>query len=100
MDAIIICRSAREPLRFGSETGYRCETCGELLQVTEPGRKQIAAGGIPLCNRCGLALAEESERRNNIAGTLLNPAAEDQMRKGRGAPALRDLIERQRSKTS
>ena len=100
MEAIIICRSAREPLRFGSEKGYSCTVCEEPLQVTETGRRQIAAGGTPFCNPCGLRLAEDCERRDRIAGVLMSSAAEDQMQRGRGMHDLRALIERQRRKNS
>jgi len=59
--------------------GYKCRVCGEELQVSPPGVAQIAAGGWPLCNACGFAMAAEAREQGNLAFTTMNPEAERQL---------------------
>lgn len=92
---LVVCRSAREPLQFGSELGYSCKGCSAPLQVGAVGRKAIADGGTPLCNSCGLTLAKAVDPKE--IEFFVSQAAEEQLREGRASSnPLRDFIERLR----
>jgi hypothetical protein len=73
MQAIVVCRSAREYLKPNHVYGHNCTICNSALQVSPEGVVQIAGGGIPLCNPCGFKLADEM--RHRVAGVFPNPAA-------------------------
>jgi hypothetical protein len=56
------CRSASEPLTPGNKLGYQCSVCDEPLQVTAKVAPLLDAGEWePVCNRCGMALAQLAE---------------------------------------
>jgi hypothetical protein len=45
VNAVVICRSAAEPLTSREYTlGYNCNSCGKALQVSPSGIAQIARG--------------------------------------------------------
>lgn len=68
MIAGVICRRGSDPLKPGYQRGFRCK-CGEELQVSPDGVRQIRAGAEPLCTRCGLEKAESDSN----ALTFENP---------------------------
>jgi hypothetical protein len=72
---VVVCRKASDSLLPGAQKGYRCRRCDLEVQVTVDGRAWIAAGGIALCNDCGLGLIAERERRGNTTVLSASPTA-------------------------
>jgi hypothetical protein len=99
MTFLVMCRSAAEPLAQGFIRHYHCKVCGKELQVSPRGRQQIIAGGISICNTCGISLVEARAReaRAGRAGPtdiMLGPFAESQIQRAAdaGDPDARDLL--------
>jgi hypothetical protein len=78
---IISCRRADDggAVRLDAVRGYWCRVCGIELQVTPPGVAQIAEGGTPVCNCCGITLARKTAKLGVLAGVEINPAAAEQI---------------------
>jgi DNA-directed RNA polymerase subunit RPC12/RpoP len=76
---IIVCRRASDYLKPGSVTGYRCAICEKELQASPEGARQIADGGIAVCNPCGFKLGEELSRKGNMMAVMVSPAAMQQV---------------------
>lgn len=54
-EIVIVCKSAREPLKTGAKTGFRCDTCPEPLQITAGTEAVLrSCQARLLCNDCGL----------------------------------------------
>lgn len=78
--AVVMCRSAAEPLTSSAYVlGYNCKACGKPLQVSPQGVVQIARGGKPLCNPCGMEFARLVMQRGESQNMTLvmNPGAVD-----------------------
>jgi hypothetical protein len=79
--AVIVCRSATEPLRAGSHLGYNCAACKKGVQMTPTGEQQLLEmpNVIVLCNPCGFALMAMTKRDGKLGGVTINPAAKKQI---------------------
>jgi hypothetical protein len=86
---IIMCRSAADSLLPQHERGYICRLCGTKLQVSPEGRAQIAAGGTPVCNKCGLAFVKEGAPE----AIVFNPAVKTAMGLPSFSPSARSLLQ-------
>ncbi len=68
LHVVVVCRSATDPLNpkvAGSKRGYQCKNCGAEVEASIDGQAQIARGGIPLCNPCGLRFSEAVLERDH-----------------------------------
>lgn len=73
---VISCRLAGPlPALTGYEKGYWCGGCRRELQVSPNGRKQLSAGGIPLCNSCALVFAEIKQEQGSLEFAGVTPDA-------------------------
>ncbi len=72
---VVVCRRASDALCAGCERGYFCRACGLEVQVSPDGRRQIASGGTPYCNPCGLKLVEKHAKAGTIEHVIENPLA-------------------------
>jgi DNA-directed RNA polymerase subunit RPC12/RpoP len=76
---IIVCRRASDYLKPGFVAGYRCAICEKELQASPEGVRDIASGGVAVCNPCGFRLGEELSRKGNMMAVMLNPSAFQQV---------------------
>jgi hypothetical protein len=88
LNAIVICRRASDPVPARSLPGYQCKVCNEELVATPTGRRMIAEGGTPYCNKHGFQMAEEAEAAG-LAGPMIMSAE--------AGAALERIVERMRS---
>jgi hypothetical protein len=79
MSLVVVCRRASDPVPPGSLGGYKCSVCNLEVVVSPGGRKAIAAGGKPFCNKCGFELAEKAERDGTLGGAIVTPLALEQL---------------------
>jgi transcription elongation factor Elf1 len=81
---VIVCR---KPSPFnrppGAKRGYFCAVCQKEVEATLKGQAQIAAGGIAVCNPCGLRMAEETENNRTLEGVHISPEAAASIATGR-----------------
>jgi DNA-directed RNA polymerase subunit RPC12/RpoP len=72
---VIVCRQASDPLKPEAQLGYECKICGKALAVSPEGVAQIARGGVPLCNPCGMAMIELQVGMDCTGPVVINPSA-------------------------
>lgn len=82
LQVVMICRRADEP------TGYKCESCGRDLHVTEEGKRSIVE--FPnihmLCNPCGIEYSELFKRLGILQGVALSETALEKLKQGEKGP--------------